>query len=132
MNAYNNKYSIVASTIKPNPMSVKYWADLSSNPNGGDLKYFNGKDWVQVNNSIVGDATKLQKEIEVLLSNKIDKTEDKGLSSNDYTTEEKTKLASLSNYNDTNVRKLIADLALRISVLETKTATLEASIAQWN
>ena len=37
---YNNKYDILGSTIKPNPASVKYWADLASNPNGGDLKYF--------------------------------------------------------------------------------------------
>lgn len=27
---YNNKYDILASTIQPNPASVKYWADLSS------------------------------------------------------------------------------------------------------
>lgn len=47
---YNNKYDILASTIQPNPVSVKYWADLSSNPNGGDLKYFNGTKWVLVNN----------------------------------------------------------------------------------
>ena len=38
MNTYNNKYDILASTIKPNPASVKYWADLQSNPNGGGLR----------------------------------------------------------------------------------------------
>lgn len=47
---YNNKYDILASTIQPNPASVKYWADLSSNANGGDLKYFDGTKWVLVNN----------------------------------------------------------------------------------
>lgn len=49
---YNNKYDILASTIQPNPASVKYWADLSSNPNGGDLKYFNGTKWVLVNDKM--------------------------------------------------------------------------------
>lgn len=49
---YNNKYDILASTIQPNPASVKYWADLSSNANGGDLKYFNGTKWVLVNDKM--------------------------------------------------------------------------------
>ena len=49
MSTYNNKYDILASTIAPNPASVKYWADLASNPNGGDLKYFDGKEWKYVN-----------------------------------------------------------------------------------
>jgi len=58
MNTYNNKYDILGSTIKPNPASVKYWADLASNPYGGDLKYFNGKEWVLVNNKLL-DQVKL-------------------------------------------------------------------------
>ena len=51
------------------------------------------------------------------ISVKVDKEEGKGLSSNDYTNEEKAKLASLENYNDTEIKKLInqkvndADLA---------------------
>lgn len=42
------------------------------------------------------------------ISMKVDKEQGKGLSSNDYTTEEKTKLAGLENYDDTAVRGLIA------------------------
>ena len=56
---YNNKYDILASTIQPNPTSVKYWADLSSNANGGDLKYFNGTKWVLVNNNTTQEKNKL-------------------------------------------------------------------------
>lgn len=41
------------------------------------------------------------------LANKVDKIEGKGLSTNDYTTAEKNKLAGLFNYNDTEVRGLI-------------------------
>ena len=165
---YNNKYDILASTIKPNPNSVKYWADLSSNPNGGDLKYFDGKDWVYVNNqasedikdlqanlaneinratsaeqtidakitALIGDAPDIldtlpelideiaskatQESVDTLnstvsalsttVASKVDKEEGKGLSTNDYTTAEKEKLASLSNYDDTTITGDIAAL----------------------
>lgn len=55
MNTFNNRYYILASNIAPNPKEVKYWADLASNPNGGDLKYFNGTAWVYVNAKATGD-----------------------------------------------------------------------------
>ena len=99
MSTYNNKYDILGSTIKPNPASVKYWADLASNPNGGDLKYFNGKDWVYVNSKAAGDITELQEDVKQLqtdIKNKVDKVSGKGLSTNDYTTAEKNKLAGIA------------------------------------
>lgn len=114
---YNNKYDILASTIQPNPASVKYWADLSSNPNGGDLKYFNGNTWVLVNN------------VETLKESKVDKVEGKQLSTEDYTTAEKSKLAGLSNYNDNEVRELISALNLRLTTLEGDYEALEARVA---
>lgn len=128
MNTYNNKYDILGSTIKPNPASVKYWADLASNPNGGDLKYFNGKDWVYVNSKATGDITELQEDVAELQStvaNKVDKVFGKGLSTNDYTTVEKNKLASLTNYNDSEVRELITALTLKVNNLEERVAALE-------
>lgn len=45
----------------------------------------------------------VKKEIEELLENKVDKIEGKQLSTEDYTTEEKEKLASLFNYDDTEL-----------------------------
>ena len=42
------------------------------------------------------------------LNNKVDKVSGKGLSTNDYTSAEKNKLASLQNYDDTQVKKLIS------------------------
>ena len=164
---YNNKYDILGSTIKPNPASVKYWADLASNPNGGDLKYFNGKDWVYVNNTATSDikdlrsdltseisrATGRENEIEAkidaligdapenmdslpelidvinthaeLIEGKVDRQPGKGLSTNDYTTKEKNKLAGLTNYNDSEVRELITALTLKVNNLEKKVAALE-------
>lgn len=132
MSTYNNKYDILGSTIKPNPASVKYWADLASNPNGGDLKYFNGKDWVYVNSKATGDITELQEDVKQLqtdIKNKVDKVSGKGLSTNDYTTEEKNKLASLTNYSDSEVRELITALTLKVNGLEERVAALETPTA---
>lgn len=121
---YNNKYDILASTIQPNPASVKYWADLSSNPNGGDLKYFDGTKWVLVNKA-TENISVLKQDIETLKESKVDKVNGKQLSTEDFTTAEKSKLAGLSNYNDDEVRELISALALRVGSLEEKVATLE-------
>lgn len=126
---YNNKYDILASTIQPNPASVKYWADLSSNPNGGDLKYFNGTKWVLVNNNATEDTSQIKQQIADLEQNKEDKVEGKGLSTEDYTTQEKNKLASLQNYNDDEVRELISALNLRLTTLEGDYEALEARVA---
>lgn len=126
---YNNKYDILASTIQPNPASVKYWADLSSNPNGGDLKYFNGTKWILVNNKTTEDISQIKQQIADLEQNKEDKVEGKGLSTEDYTTQEKNKLASLQNYNDSEVRELISALNLRLTTLSEDLESLEARVA---
>lgn len=126
---YNNKYDILASTIQPNPASVKYWADLSSNPNGGDLKYFNGTKWILVNNKATEDISQIKQQIADLEQNKEDKVEGKGLSTEDYTTQEKNKLASLQNYNDSEVRELISALNLRLTTLEGDYEALEDRVA---
>lgn len=126
---YNNKYDILASTIQPNPTSVKYWADLSSNANGGHLKYFNGTKWVLVNNKATEDISQIKQQIADLEQNKEDKVEGKGLSTEDYTTQEKNKLASLQNYNDDEVRELISALNLRLTTLEGDYEALEARVA---
>lgn len=126
---YNNKYDILASTIQPNPTSVKYWADLSSNANGGDLKYFNGTKWVLVNNKATEDISQIKQQIADLEQNKEDKVEGKGLSTEDYTTQEKNKLASLQNYNGDEVRELISALNLRLTTLEGDYEALKARVA---
>lgn len=126
---YNNKYDILASTIQPNPASVKYWADLSSNPNGGDLKYFNGTKWILVNNKATEDTSQIKQQIADLEQNKEDKVEGKGLSTEDYTTQEKNKLASLQNYNDSEVRELISALNLRLTTLSEDLESLESRVA---
>lgn len=126
---YNNKYDILASTIQPNPASVKYWADLSSNPNGGDLKYFNGNKWVLVNNKDTEGISQIKQQIADLEQNKEDKVEGKGLSTEDYTTQEKNKLASLQNYNDSEVRELISALNLELNTLGKDLESLKVRVA---
>ena len=50
-------------------------------------------------------------EMQSALSGKVDKVSGKGLSTNDYTTTEKNKLASLQNYDDTALRNEVAQKA---------------------
>ena len=61
-------------------------------------------------------ATAIQEHQDI--SGKVDKVEGKGLSTNDYTNEEKTKLAGLENYDDTAVRELIATETTRAQGVE--------------
>ena len=51
------------------------------------------------------------------LDGKVDKEEGKGLSSNDYTDAEKTKLAGLENYDDAQIKALIAGNADKATTL---------------
>lgn len=53
------------------------------------------------------------------VSNKVDKVPGKGLSTNDYTSQEKLKLDSLSNYNDTDIKSRISTLEVWKSDLVT-------------
>lgn len=52
------------------------------------------------------------------LGNKVDKEDGKGLSTNDYTNEEKEKLAGLSNYNDEEIKEEIATLKTEYTELQ--------------
>ena len=56
----------------------------------------------------LGDDPNFATTITTALGNKVDKVSGKGLSSNDYTDAEKTKLAGLSNYDDTALQAAVA------------------------
>lgn len=56
------------------------------------------------------DNTTNKSNISNLQNNKVDKIKGKGLSTNDYTTEEKEKLAGLENYNDTEIKQDISNI----------------------
>lgn len=93
----------IESKTQPDPVTCKYWVDLFENPYGGSIKYFNGKSWVKVSDESA-DLSSIKNQ----LSNKVDKVSGKGLSTNDYTTEEKQKLAGIAaQANKTTVENVL-------------------------
>lgn len=50
--------NFVASYTQPNPLEVTYWVDLSADPNGTQIKAYNGKDWQIITNDLeLGETT---------------------------------------------------------------------------
>lgn len=70
------------------------------------------------------DAVNKVGDIDKALAEKVDKEEGKGLSTNDYTDQEKEKLAGLSNYDDTEIRKELSDKASKQELTEAAAGTL--------
>lgn len=73
-------------------------------------------------------ARTAEKELDIKVNNKVDKVEGKQLSTEDYTTEEKTKLASLENYDDTTVKGDIAANTAAIEAEVTRAKAAESTI----
>lgn len=68
-------------------------------------------------------------ETNTLLDNKVDKVDGKQLSTEDYTTEEKTKLESLHNYDDTTVK---GDIAANTAAIEAEVTRAKAAESTLN
>ena len=83
---------------------------------GSEGDIYNEYIWIDTKYELIGttaaDLSDYYKknEISELLNNKVDKVSGKQLSTNDYTTEEKLKLAGLSNYDDTEIKNNISDI----------------------
>ena len=81
--------------------------------------------------TIEGDITKqtdLQDELQGIkdvVNTKVDKVDGKQLSTEDYTTPEKQKLAGLSNYDDSALRKYIESLEEQNKLLKEQVAALQ-------
>lgn len=84
----------IESKIAPDPKEYTYWIDLTENIYGGIIKYFNGSEWESVSSD--SEQNKEIQQIKNQLNNKLDKVSGKQLSTNDYTTEEKQKLAGIA------------------------------------
>lgn len=67
-------------------------------------------------------------EANTLLDNKVDKVDGKQLSTENYTTEEKTKLAGLENYDDTVVKNDIASNTAAIESEVTRATSAESAL----
>lgn len=68
-------------------------------------------------------------EANTLLDNKVDKVDGKQLSTEDYTTEEKAKLAGLENYDDTTVK---GDIAANTAAIEAEVTRAKAAESTLN
>ena len=84
--------------------------------------------------TIEGDITKqtdLQDELQGIkdvVNTKVDKVNGKQLSTEDYTTPEKQKLAGLSNYDDSALRKYVESLEEQNKLLKEQVAALQTKI----
>ena len=79
----------------------------------------------QINNKVENSTFNTTvSDLETQIENKVDKEEGKGLSSNDYTDAEKEKLASLENYDDTEIKSSLNNKADK-SEIPTKVSQLE-------
>ncbi len=109
--------SFRVSPTAPNPAETTYWVDTTDNNYKGTIKYYNAntKKWEIVNdstNSQQNEAIKelstalqaIQATVSTLQRDKVDKVSGKTLSTNDYTTDEKNKLAGIAaQANKTNI-----------------------------
>lgn len=84
--------------------------------------------------TVEGDITKqtdLQDELQGIkdvVNTKVDKVNGKQLSTEDYTTPEKQKLAGLSNYDDSALRKYVESLEEQNKLLKEQVAALQTKI----
>ena len=67
-------------------------------------------------------------ETDTKLTTKGDKVSGKGLSTNDYTSAEKTKLAGLTNYDDTAIKQQITDIETSIGDINTVLDSINGEI----
>ena len=94
------------SKIAPNPSECTYWIDLSEDPHFGSIKKYDGSKWVSINGD--SESSGEIQQIKNTLNNKVDKVSGKQLSTNDYTTAEKQKLAGIATQaNKTTVENVL-------------------------
>jgi hypothetical protein len=74
-------------------------------------------------------ATNAESELNTKIDTKVDKVDGKQLSTEDYTTAEKEKLASLSNYDDTTVK---GDIAANTAAIEAEVTRAKAAESTLN
>lgn len=74
-------------------------------------------------------ATNAESALDAKIDTKVDKVEGKQLSTEDYTTEEKTKLAGLDNYDDTTIK---GDIAANTEAIETEVTRAKAAESTLN
>lgn len=95
--AENKKYRLIAADVTQS----SNWEEVGSGGGGGSIDVDDAL-------SSTSENPVQNKVVKAALDSKVNAVNGKGLSTNDYTTGEKNKLAGLSNYDDTTLRGLIA------------------------
>ena len=94
-----------------NELKATYDAKQDALTQGNNITILNGvisaDDMRYDDTEIKGNISELNSSVSNLSSSKVDKITGKGLSTNDYTTQEKNKLANLENYDDTEIKASI-------------------------
>lgn len=108
-NSDNDKW-LFEYNLNNSSFTAAQWATIQSGFTSADKDKLNGIE-TQANKTVVDDALSSSSEnpvqnkiIKSVLDTKVDKETGKGLSTEDFTAVEKTKLAGLSNYDDAQVR----------------------------
>lgn len=93
----------------------------STNENKFDIEDYMNANWDKIKEVVDNNADELSE----TQTNKVDKVDGKGLSTEDYTTAEKQKLAGLNNYDDTETKEDIQDIKSEQTTQNTKLQELE-------
>lgn len=88
----------------------------ATNENEFDIENYMNANWDKIKEVVDNNADELS-ETQI---NKVDKVDGKGLSTEDYTTAEKQKLAGLNNYDDTEIKEDIQDIKSEQTTQNTK------------
>lgn len=126
--------------VAPNPKECKYWIDLTKDPNGGIIKFYNGKEWVNLNGSDIDSDLeeiketlnqKASKDIATSSTNGLMSSSDKrkldGIQANakNITVENILTSSSITNAlsaaQGKALKALIDSLTQRVSTLESQT-----------
>lgn len=119
---------------------IDKYSDLKELPSINDVTLIGNKPLHELGIQPEGDYA-TNTELNSGLATKVDKVTGKGLSTNDYTNEEKQKLSTLENYDDTEVRELIDTKQPRGNYLTEETdptvpnyvkSITQSNITSWN
>ena len=91
-----------------------------------ELKKNGGSGSITIDSALSSSSTNAvqNKVVTTTLNKKVDKVEGKGLSTNDYTTAEKNKLAGLQNYDDAEVQDKLTELSSEVEEINEKIGNL--------
>ena len=91
-----------------------------------ELKKNGGSGSITIDSALSTSSTNAvqNKVVTTTLNKKVDKVEGKGLSTNDYTTAEKNKLAGLQNYDDAEVQDKLTELSSEVEEINEKIGNL--------